>query len=94
MERSRAGVTVPRASPASWARSVSLSRLRFSAEEVGEHAQVHLGAGRFAVLAVFDDEDLAVGPRCVRAVPENAAHVVIVPVVDDPREHVAPRAGR
>ncbi len=54
----------------------------FSAEEVGEHAKVHLGAGGFAVLGVglFDDEDLAVGPCCVCAVSEDAAHVVIVPV--------------
>ena len=67
----------------------------FSAEDVGEHAQVHLGVGGFAVLgvAVFDDEDLAVGPRCVGAVSEHAARVVIVLVVDHPGEDVAARAG-
>jgi hypothetical protein len=34
----------------------------FCAEEVGEHAQVHLGAGRFAVLAVFESPGDPRGP--------------------------------
>lgn len=66
----------------------------FSAEHVGEHAQVHLGADRLAGLDVLDDKDLAVGPGGVRTVPENAARVVIVPVTNDPGEDVASRADR
>lgn len=46
------------------------------------------------VLGVLDHEDLAAGPSRVRAVPQNAARVVIVPVVDDPGQDVAARAGR
>ncbi len=51
---------------------------------------VHLGAGRLDVLGFLDHEDVAVGPSRVSAVPQNAARVVIVSIVDDPGEDLAP----
>ena len=65
----------------------------FSAEAVREHAQVHFGADGHHVFGVLEDEDLAVGPRRVGAVAQDAARVVVVPVMNHPGEDVAAGAG-
>jgi hypothetical protein len=94
IECERVGMTELTCRPADVA-SAQLVEGAFPAADIAEHAQVSFGV-RCAAVGIADvvhDEHLSRLRGCVGAPLQDANGILIIPVVEDIREHVAARSG-